>query len=281
MTKNRRTGISATTDIAKSALQSDLPVEFDEAAKPELHGVLADVVEIDQRPEEVVPGPDEGEDRSRRKSRHGERQDDAPIDAPGPCPVDDRRLVELARDAAEELVEEEDEEGVDSHKLRHDEGKEGVDPIEVEEEDVLRDQRDVVRQHQRAEHHREPEILQRELKPREGIGRKRARDHVADHAQHRDDRGVPEERPEADRQAAPAAPIGVGSECLGQYRRVAEDLVVGLEARREHPEQRIEHDERDRAQEDMSEERTRPALRPPAEPRRGDITHCNAPNSER
>ena len=64
-------GSSATTDIAKSALQSDLPVKSTKLRKPELHGVWLDVVEIDQRPEEVVPGPDEGEDRSRRKSRHG------------------------------------------------------------------------------------------------------------------------------------------------------------------------------------------------------------------
>src|SRR5215471_1664066 len=41
----------------------------DEAAQPELHRVGADIVEIDERPEEIVPSEDEGEDRSRRERR--------------------------------------------------------------------------------------------------------------------------------------------------------------------------------------------------------------------
>ena len=67
-------------------------------------------------------------------------------------------------------------------------GRKVFDPVEVEEQHVLRDQRHVVGQHQRAQHQREPEVPARELQPREGVGRQRAGDHVADHRQDRDDR---------------------------------------------------------------------------------------------
>jgi hypothetical protein len=153
---------------------------------------------------------------------------DAPVDAPRTRPVDDRGLVEFARDAAEELVEQEDEEGVRGQELRDDQRQDRVDPVEVEEEHVLRDQGHVVGQHERAQHQREPEALERELQPREGIGRKRARHHVADDAQGRDHGRIPEERPEADRQPGPAARIGARREGLRDDRGVAEDLLVGL-----------------------------------------------------
>ena len=114
-----------------------------------------------------------------------ERQHDPPVDAPRPAAVHHRRLVELARDAAEELHHQEDEEGVDREELRHDQRQEGVHPAEVEEQDVLRDQRHVIGQHQRPQHQREPEPLEAELEPREGEGGERAGGEVADHRQRR------------------------------------------------------------------------------------------------
>jgi hypothetical protein len=57
-----------------------------------------------------------------------------PVDAPGPAAVHHRRLVELARDAAEELHHQEDEEGVDGEEFRHDQRQDGVDPAELQEQ---------------------------------------------------------------------------------------------------------------------------------------------------
>src|SRR5437660_565715 len=107
---------------------------IDEAAQAQLHGIGAHVVEIDQRTEEVVPGEDEGEDSGGRERRQRERQDDAPIDAKGAATVDLGGLVELARQTAEELHQQEDEEGVDRQELRHHQRQEGVDPAEAEEQ---------------------------------------------------------------------------------------------------------------------------------------------------
>ena len=97
------------------------PVRFarriDEGAQAELDRVVLHVVQVDQRREEIVPGPDEGEDCGGRQHRRRKRQDDLPVDAPGAAAVHHRRLVELARDAAEELHHQEDEEGVDARNF--------------------------------------------------------------------------------------------------------------------------------------------------------------------
>ncbi len=50
-----------------------------------------------------------------------------------PGAVDARRLVELLRDAADELHHEEDEERVGGEELRHDQRQERVDPAELRE----------------------------------------------------------------------------------------------------------------------------------------------------
>src|SRR6266849_785583 len=76
---------------------------IDEAAQAELHGIGVDVVEIDEGPEKIVPGEDEGEDGGGRQGGQRQRQDDPPVDAERPAAIDLGGVVELARDGAEEL----------------------------------------------------------------------------------------------------------------------------------------------------------------------------------
>src|SRR5699024_1979452 len=54
-----------------------------EAAQCQLHGVRVGVGQEDERPQEVVPGPDEGEDRGGGQRRNHQRQNDSPEDPQG------------------------------------------------------------------------------------------------------------------------------------------------------------------------------------------------------
>ncbi len=66
--------------------------------------VLVELAQVDQRVDEVVPGPHEGEDRERREGRFRQRQVDVPVDLPRVGAVDAGRLGELARHGQEELA---------------------------------------------------------------------------------------------------------------------------------------------------------------------------------
>src|SRR3954453_8225895 len=57
------------------------------------------VGEHEQRPEQVVPGLHEGEDRGGGAARPGQRHDDRPVDPPVPGTVDPRGLVQVSRQA--------------------------------------------------------------------------------------------------------------------------------------------------------------------------------------
>src|SRR5690554_5034760 len=86
------------------------PGTVGEGAQTQHDGVGLHFAEIDQRAEEVVPGPDEGEDGSGGQHWHGKRNDDLPVDAPGRAAVHLGGLVELLGQATEELHHQEDEE---------------------------------------------------------------------------------------------------------------------------------------------------------------------------
>jgi hypothetical protein len=61
------------------------------------------VPQVDERREQVVPGPHELEDRQRRDRREGQRQVDAAEDLPRVRAVDPGGIGELGRDRQEEL----------------------------------------------------------------------------------------------------------------------------------------------------------------------------------
>ena len=76
-----------------------------------------------------------------------QRQDHPPEDAATAAAVDPGGLVQLARDAADELHHQEHEERVGGQELRHDQRQERVRSSPGAEQDVLRHDHHVDRQH--------------------------------------------------------------------------------------------------------------------------------------
>ena len=135
----------------------------------------------DQRPQEVVPGPQELDHRQRGERRQRERDDDPQQDRQPGCAVDPRGLLEVDRERPEELGEQEDAEDVD--EVRHDERAEAVEEPEVLHDQERGDQHDLQRHHQGGQDHEVDERASEEPDPRERVRRERAQDQVA-----RDDR---------------------------------------------------------------------------------------------
>src|SRR5450755_1225312 len=67
--------------------------------------------EVEERPEEIIPGEDEMEEGRDDQDRGAERDDDPPEDAPFAAPVDPGGLAELLGNGPEELAHQEDVEG--------------------------------------------------------------------------------------------------------------------------------------------------------------------------
>ncbi len=143
--------------------------------------------EVDQRPEEVVPGADEREHRDRRDDRPGERQGDV---AEG---LERRRAVELGaledvrRQVPEPLAEQEDGERA-AEQVRDDQGQVGADPAEPAEQDELGHDRRRRRDEDRADQ----DARTGAAGPRRDASRRRSRrgrrNDREDHAQQRDER---------------------------------------------------------------------------------------------
>src|SRR5215469_4334044 len=79
-----------------------------------------------QREQEVVPAEDETEDRDRENSRHCDRNDDPAQRLQAGRAIDDRRLLELARDLAEEARQEPGGERQGIDEVRNDQPAEVV-----------------------------------------------------------------------------------------------------------------------------------------------------------
>src|SRR5215472_9000677 len=73
---------------------------------------LVVVIQVEQRAAKVVPVPDDRENRAHRQDWYRQRQDDAPVDLEVAHAIDPRRLVELLRNGAHVLPDEEDEESI-------------------------------------------------------------------------------------------------------------------------------------------------------------------------
>ena len=150
-----------------------------------------------------------------------------------------RGILQLPRDGAEELAQQEDEEGV-AKERRHDEWSKGIDPSEFAEDHKLRDHDHGVGQHQRREGQVEEQFLAPGLETREGIGHQRVRQKLADRAAEGDEHRVPEEvhkRQESERGGI-VIPL---RRPRNPHGRKGEDGVVLLQRGCHHPEQGHEH----------------------------------------
>lgn len=154
----------------------------DEHAQREPNGIFFDRAQIQHLPEEIVPAPDEGEDRYRDESGPQQREDDPHENAVHRRPVHFRRLVQIPRDAPDELHEQEDEERSPSEKMRQNERNVAVHEPERIVENILRHDRHLPRQHHRQQQNREPEAAQLERDAGEAVGDDRARQNCAEHA---------------------------------------------------------------------------------------------------
>ena len=146
--------------------------------------------------------------------------------------------------APDELHDHEDEEG-HPEEPRQEKRVEGVHQVQLREEDVLRDDDDLDRQHQRQQHAGEPEPAAGEPDAREPVGHDRGRHHRGHRSHPRVDQRVPVEGREGHpAEACPAADVVLGREALGDERHhVGPDLRRSLERAGEEPQDRVEHHE--------------------------------------
>ena len=104
----------------------------------------------------------------------------------GPQPSIRGGIVKRGRDGADELDQQEDEEGITARNFGTSSGRKVFDPAEPLEQDVLRHHGDLERQHDRAQHQGEQQRLEGKLQPGERERRERAGAQVADHGQRGD-----------------------------------------------------------------------------------------------
>ena len=161
-----------------------------------------------QRHEQVVPDPEELEDRERGDRGQPERQDQPEEDPELGRAVDPRRLEQVLGYPDEEVPEQEDREGQPERRVEEDEPEHGVEEPEVVVEGKDRDQRHLDRHDEERDDAEEEPVAPRKLEPGEGVtGERRDED--------REDRpadGNPERRPDRRRD-----------------RLVVEDVAVVLE----------------------------------------------------
>ena len=119
--------------------------------------VVAGIVQEDQRVEEVVVGPQEGEQRRRRQRRLDQRHDDVPEDAVVRAAVDARRVGQVVGDRHHELPQQEDEERVAGQR-RPGQRAQRTQPADPLVQVVGGDQRGPGRQDQRDQHEREEHV---------------------------------------------------------------------------------------------------------------------------
>ena len=138
-----------------------------DAEQAQHDGVLFDVVQVDERREEVVPEVHEPEHRDGGHRRHHQRHDDLGEDAEGGAAVDLRGLVELLRYRLDELPEQEDPERASAEEPGHDQRLVGVDPAQPVEQQILRDDHDRRRDQHGHDQVGEPHVAAREAQPGE------------------------------------------------------------------------------------------------------------------
>ena len=211
-----------------------------------------------QRPQVLVPGGQEGEDRHGGDRRSGQRHHDAAVDPEPARPVDGGRLVQLLRDGVEVLVEEEDRERVGDEG--HDLDLVGVQPALGEAVDEV-EVRQLVDPPQQRQRHRlerhdqggqddaQDDLLSAELDPGQGERGHRVDDQAERHGADGDDDRVEQELGER-HPVEDAEVVGQGQVADRQERpdrgQVGEDLDVGFEAGDDHEQQRQPEDQASR-----------------------------------
>lgn len=212
--------------------------------QPESHrdGIPVRTGEIEQLVEEVIPRPEKREKQRSNEGGYGKGQDNPRIDTEFAAPVDQGRLIDVARKTPDELHQQEDEKSIRCKELGNDDRQEGVDPPEIAEHDVPGDGGDMGRQHEGDHHHRKPEFLSYELQPCKRIGGQRAEYCIGEGAEQTDDEGILEECIESDdADALPSFTVILCGEHLRPNACIGENHITWLEGCTNKPQDGIEH----------------------------------------
>src|SRR5262245_2438190 len=217
-------------------------MQVTEGCQAERQGPVVRVLaRIEQRPEVVVPGEEEHEQRRRGDAGFRQWQDDLPHDAQLRAAVRAGRIGVLLGNGQEELPDQEDREGI-AEEVRQDEWPQRARQVPARPEDIERYHGDLRRQHHHHEDAEEGEIATAPTQPGKRVGGRNAR---RQHETGREDR------------------IHQAVDEIAEHRRVLEDLRVIVEVPRGRPEvwrERLlvrhhgrDHDEGERREEDQRE----------------------------
>ncbi len=189
--------------VSRCQFSPRAPTRFGEGDRE--HPVLPGPAEEHVGDEQVVPDPEELEDRERRERRHRERDDQPPEDREVVGSVDLRRLDDRRRQRADVVPEQIDGQGQPEGGVGQPHAEEGAVQIEVGEDldaeqrgavDVQaqdRDQRHLQRHDQQPDHGDEHHVAAPEVHPRERVRSERG-DRDRDHRRGDRDREAIQER---------------------------------------------------------------------------------------
>src|SRR6478609_1409031 len=160
----------------------------EEGRQRDLHRPRLLVAADDERPEEGVPRPDEGDRADGGDEAQRVRHDDPPEGAPVAEAVDEGRLLDLLGEAEEELPEEERRERLE--EAGHDEPLQRRDPAEGRDEDEARHERHGRRDEQGRGDRVEDGVGPPVGDARQAVARETGDDEHPDRLRHRDDARV-------------------------------------------------------------------------------------------
>ncbi len=155
------------------------------------------VLRHQERPQELVPRPDEREQRRGEQGRTRQGQRDRPQDPQLARAVEARRREQLLGQRQEELPEDEDRGRVD--RERHDHPEVGVrQPVAAHDHHVDRDDQQLERHDLHQQHRREQRALAAEVQPRQRVAGQDPEDDRAEEDAAGEDAGV-DQRPDRGR----------------------------------------------------------------------------------
>ncbi len=220
-----------------------------EELKPERERELVRRSEVDQRPHEVVPRAYEGEDRYHGQAGFDERKHDAPVDAERAAPIYARRVLQFERNRQHELAHEEYIDCPASEPRAHRKRLEGIQPTQVAKHEIDRNHGHLRWQHHGGESHDEEHVPARPAETREAVPRKRRSEKHAENDRPCDHARVLEVQREGQR-CPPFDEVAPNHRARDPLRRKGHHFLLSLQGRRDHPEERQQHDDGSGTQDD-------------------------------
>src|SRR3954454_14848901 len=180
--RRRRQELPPTAELVHEVVDLDGHRQVLRAGRPDVH----------ERDQQVVPDEQELEDREGGDRRHAHRQGEAEERGHGARAVDVGRLEDLLRQAAHEVAQQEDRERQAVRRVRQPDGQELSRDVELSELLEDRDERGLERDDEQADDDHEQRVAEREVHPRERVGREGGDEDRDDRGRDRDEQAVDE-----------------------------------------------------------------------------------------